>query len=92
MPGAMRRLEGWAGTISYRTLTSRPLGLYPKAPGESRKVLYNTGYNQFWNLESCLNGTVKVELEGKGGGQETSVKAKPLWYQGHLGPIGPRGR
>lgn len=53
--------------------------------------MYNRGYNWFWDLESCLNGTVKVELEWKGGGQEVSVKAKPLWISGTSGANWTKG-
>lgn len=56
-----------AGAISCRTLNSRPLGLYPLGPGESRKVFAEEGCNQIQVLESCLSGTVRVEMEERDG-------------------------
>lgn len=34
------------------------------------------GHNQIRVLESCLSGTVRVELEERDGGQEASVEAR----------------
>lgn len=68
------------------------MGFILRALGSPERFCATEGHDQIWDLESCLNGTVKVKLEGKGGSQEASVEAKPVWVSVRSGATWAKGQ